>query len=179
MNKEMFEMLDLVLIYLYDRIPHGISKSRIWQDVFNGDVSVPIDAILLHLEDQDHIYLTLSLTGQQFLANQECYSVTIRGMEFIRKSSIPNRPYHDEEFQKLEAIHDKAVAAKLAKRADWPKQNWLVLLLITFFLGIFSTLSAEFFRKKMFSDPSTKPQVIIVRDTIRTTVSVQCKPIPP
>jgi hypothetical protein len=169
MNKEMFEMLDLVLTYLYDRIPNGISKTRILQDVFNDDVSVPIDAILLHLEDQGHIYLTFSLTSKHFFESKEYYSVTIRGMEFIRKSSIANRPYQCEEYQKLEAMRNKAVTAKLAKKADWPKQNWMVLLLITFFLGIVSTLSAEYLKKKLFPDSAATPSTPISRDAIRAT----------
>ncbi len=165
----MFEMLDLVLIYLYDRIPHGIPKSSILKEVFDGDDTTPIEAILLHLETEGHIYQTLSLIGQQFFVSPDCYSVTICGMEFTRNSSIPNRPYRCKENCRLQDLRDNVVTAKLAKKADWPKQNWIALLLITFALGIVSTLSAEFLKKKLFPDSPTTPSAPVSSDTIRTT----------
>ena len=148
MNTEMFEMLDLVLVYLYDKIPQGISRSRILKEVFDGDLIVPLDAILLHLESEGHIYLTMCGNS---------YSPTIRGMEFIRNSSIPNRPYQCKENRRLQDLRDIGVSAKLAKKADWPKRNWIAMLLITFFLGIVSTLSAEFLKKKLFPTTATPP----------------------
>lgn len=162
-------MLDLLLVYLCDKIPHGISKSRILKEVFDGDVTMPMDAILLHLEREGHIYLTLSPIGEHFYISTDCYSVTIRGMEFIRNSSIPNRPYRCKENRRSQDLRDTEVTAKLARKADWPKQNWIALLLITFLLGIVSTLSAEFLKKKLFPDSPTIPSPPISRDTVSTT----------
>jgi hypothetical protein len=165
MNREMLEMLDLVLVYLYDRIPHGISKAMILEEVFEGDTSVPIDAIMLYMEKESHIHLTPSASVR--------YSVTIPGMEFMRTASIPHKPYQCRENRRSQDLRDMQVTAKLAKKADWPKQNWLALLLITFFLGIVSTLSAEFLKKRLFPDSPTTLPMPILRDTIRPTQMAQ------
>ena len=43
----------------------------------------------------------------------------------------------------------------------------MVLPLISFVLGIVSTVATEFFKRKVWLDPKSNTQVIVVHDTIR------------
>jgi hypothetical protein len=169
------QQMDEVLRYLYQMSSTSAGREEIMQNVFKNEPTIPIDAILLHLKDKRCIFNPIRVDNNIAYDMSDHYALTVTGMEFLRNASIPGKPFEAQEMERLLEVEKQAITAKLAKNENFPKQQWMVLPLITFAFGIISTIGAEFLKRQFFPDPKPNPQIIVVHDTIRTSLQQAVK----
>jgi hypothetical protein len=167
--------LDQVLQYLHQATPKGIERAELFREVFANDPSVPIDAILLHLEENDKIYLVIKIEHGFAVDIPSCYAITVTGMVFFQRASIPGKPYQSAEFEREGLAENKLVKERTERTEAFLKRNWLMLPLITYFLGVLSPINTAFLKQKMLPDPKERAPIIIVHDTIYLP---SAKPLP-
>lgn len=170
------EVLDRVLEYLYKLIPGFIAKSQIIREVFNNDKSVPIDAILLFLKEEGLIFNELAIVNNTALPKTNRYSLTMGGILFFQNAGILNRPYCAHELENIQEAEKSTINAKLAKREAFPKQNWMILPIITFVRGGISTIEGEYLKRKIWPEAKAASQIVIIRDTVRLAPVAPKKP---
>ena len=143
------EWLDPVVNYLFHRVPEEVPATVIYADVFNNDPAIPFRAILLHLQDEGCIYRDQPSPTNIVTHSIGAYALTIPGIAFYCSSTLPAQPYLARQ---VEQDREK----KLARKEAWPKRNWLIISLLTFVLGITSTVIGEALKKKLW--PEAKPK---------------------
>jgi len=117
--------LDLVLDYLYVRVPALQSEDLIRKEVFgnNNNRNVLVSEILTRLLESKYVY------RQQFPHEDETafhqrtqYSLTIPGIRFYQRATIAKRPFHSKEQEQMRQHGNKGRQQPLeggAKRSSW------------------------------------------------------------
>lgn len=167
--------MDEVLRYLYQMSSASAGREEIMRDVFKNEPRIPIDAILNHLKDKRCVFNPIRVDNNIAYDMSDHHALTVTGMEFLRNALIPGRPFEAQEMERLQEVETQKVTSKLAKNEDFPKQQWMVLPLITFAFGIISTLGTEFLKRQFSPDPKPNLQIIVVHDTIRVPLQQPIK----
>jgi len=162
--------MDEVLHYLYQLSPASAGRAEIAQKVFKNEAGVPIDAILLHLKNEGCIFNPIRVDNNIAYDMNDYYAITILGIQFFRNAAIMGKPFEARETERLLELKNRVVTAKLAKKEAFPKRQWMILPLITFAFGIISTIGTEFLKRRFFTEPTAKPQIIVLHDTIRVPI---------
>jgi len=162
----MLEYLDRALKYFYVLSPTEVDKFAILHAVFADDPAIPIDAIILHLLKEGHIFPSIKIEDGQAYDLPNCYSITVDGTLFFLNASIPGNPFQSEENERLATKQRQDTSAKVAEKDGFLKWNWMILPLITFMLGMISTVGGEYFKRVMWPDSKASLPTIVVHDTI-------------
>jgi hypothetical protein len=158
--------LDQVLEYLFRAMPKGINKDELFREVFANDPSVPIDAILLHLEEKGQIYFVIEIECGFAIDIPNCYGITVSGIVFFQGAYFPNKPYESAELERKGKAEKELVKERTERKEAFLKRNWVMVSLITYFLGVVSPIGSEFLKRKLWPDPKGGVPVMIVHDTI-------------
>lgn len=115
--------LDLVLDYLYVRVPALQSEDLIRKEVFSNNRNVPVLEILARLLESKYVY------RQQFPHEDETashlraqYSLTVPGIRFFQRATFAKRPFHSKDQEQKRHHGNKERRQSLegeGKRSSW------------------------------------------------------------
>ena len=154
--------LDILLGYLFDRVPNLICEYEIITSVFNSDSKVPAKAIILHLLENHHIYQETDIETNTPSNTITKYGITIVGINFYAGSNIKNKPYYSK-------YKGDELEKKTKKNESWQKRNWIGVSIMTLaFAVLIGPLISEWCKRKIWSDShQTKTQILVIKDSVQ------------
>jgi hypothetical protein len=118
--------LDLVLDYIYVRVPALQSEDSIRKEVFGNNKNKPVSEMLVHLQQNKLVYKQQLFTEDDTANHiREQYSLTVAGIRFYQHAVVAGRPFFSKE-KEQQRLQELKLASEQMPLKDVPKNYSLL-----------------------------------------------------